>query len=119
MKDQPRPVKQQDTPAPMEPVTGLASLRGVPPPIRYRRDEEGKRRKIVMWEGREGYELTVTTSCSGCCELGEYGSNPNGHGFDVKHNCYVGSGCDECGYTGKRRGPFWAPFLDQENEAHS
>ena len=43
-----------------------------------------------------------TTSCSGCRET-EDGHNVGHYPWDNKAKCYVGSGCDECGYTGKVR----------------
>lgn len=46
-----------------------------------------------------------TESCSGCTELVD-GQNVNGYPWDAKAKCYVGSGCRECGYTGKRRMQF-------------
>lgn len=44
-------------------------------------------------------QSTYTHTCSGCCEPGDYGL----YTTDPEHNCSVGSGCEECGYTGKRR----------------
>jgi hypothetical protein len=96
--------------SPEEPVLQEASL-----PIRYRRDDDGKRRRVVVFNGQEGFEVWATVSCSGCCELGEYGGNP-GYPYDPKAKCLIGAGCDECGYTGKRRNSYWVPFLTQESE---
>lgn len=50
-----------------------------------------KRPKLVRW----------TESCSGCCE--SIDGQHSGYKWDDKAKCYVGSGCRECGYTGKRR----------------
>ncbi len=44
-----------------------------------------------------------TESCSGCYESGEYGGLAHNYPYDEKAGCRVGGGCDECGYTGKRR----------------
>lgn len=44
-----------------------------------------------------------TTPCSGCHEAGDFGGNSGGYSYDQKAHCYIGSGCKECGYTGKRR----------------
>ena len=52
-----------------------------------------------------------TDTCSGCCETGEYGSFGHYYETDPKHRCLIGSGCDECGYTGKRRNAMWVPSL--------
>jgi len=48
-----------------------------------------RRVRVVRHLGHLGYWLPVTRECSGC--LG-------------------GSGCFECGYTGKRRGQWFVPF---------
>lgn len=77
---------------------------------RYRRDQDGKRHKVVTSNGQEGYVARVTMSCSGCTEMGEYMSNINGHPYDNKARCHVGFGCEECGFTGKRRREMWIPF---------
>ena len=86
-------------------------------PIRYRLDDEGKRRRVVVRDGQEGFEVVATTHCSGCCELGEYSGNSSSYGYDQQAQCYVGAGCHECGYTGKRRWPYWSPFPQQESAA--
>jgi len=78
-------------------------------PIRYRLDDEGKRRKVVLNEDHEGFMVRFTESCSGCFEFNE-GWGLEHYGFDEKHKCYVGGGCHECGYTGKCRWSFWVPF---------
>jgi hypothetical protein len=110
-------MKQPDTASREEMDPDEPYLRTVAPPIRYRRDDDGKRRRVVMFNGQEGFEVWATVSCSGCCEMGESGGNPNGHDYDPKARCHVGFGCDECGYTGKRRWPYWVPFLTQESAA--
>jgi hypothetical protein len=66
---------------------------------RMRRDEEGKLHKVVVFDGVEGYWVSWTRECSGCTEHGESGGRTWGP-----------FGCDECGYTGKRRQWFWTPF---------
>jgi hypothetical protein len=43
-----------------------------------------------------------THSCSGCFES-EDGHPVGEYPWDDKAKCYVGAGCKECGYTGKRR----------------
>jgi len=43
-----------------------------------------------------------TRSCTGCFES-EDGHPVGEYPWDSKANCYIGSGCSECGYTGKRR----------------
>ena len=43
-----------------------------------------------------------TRSCSGCYET-EDGHPVGEYEWDEKAKCYKGSGCKECGYTGKRR----------------
>ncbi len=48
------------------------------------------------------------TSCSGCRET-EDGHNVGHYEWDNKAKCYIGAGCSECGYTGKRREGMFAP----------
>lgn len=68
-----------------------------------------KRRKYYLWDAYMNKKKVVcytgywTDYCTGCCELGEYGSGSENYSKDPKHGCLVGSGCPECGYTGKRR----------------
>lgn len=66
---------------------------------RYRKDQ-GKRRLVVPhWiTGVAGYIVKYTQLCSGCTDYGDYGT------------AYGPFGCDECGYTGKRRVEHWVPF---------
>ena len=56
--------------------------------------------EIVAW----------TDSCTGCYES-EDGHPVGDYPIDLKHNCYIGSGCFECGYTGKRRIEMWVPMI--------
>lgn len=60
-----------------------------------------------------GYKIfslgKFTQSCSGCFETGDYMSGAENYPYDEKNHCYIGSGCDECGYTGKRRNVMWLP----------
>lgn len=82
---------------------------------RYRVDTDtGRRRKVVAYEGVEGYIIEFTEACTGCFEGGDYMGLAHHYGYDQKANCYVGAGCEECGYTGKRRRREWVPFPDQE-----
>jgi hypothetical protein len=72
------------------------------PPVRYRvvTDVDGyqQRVKVVMLHGWEGYVVRFTTACSGCVP-------------DEENTCPSrGFGCEECGYTGKRRRREWIPF---------
>ena len=68
-----------------------------------------RRRKYFIWEGRICYDGHCTVSCSGCFESGEYmGLAPN-YLYDEKDSCHIGTGCDECGFTGKRRMHFPIP----------
>lgn len=79
--------------------------------IRYRKDREGKRRRVVMYRGYEGYTVRWTQCCSGCSEHEGYTRGPDS-----------GNGCSECGHIGKRRMSDWVPFdkhpdqLDWEQE---
>lgn len=51
--------------------------------------------------------ISWTSHCTGCCELGEYGSGSEHYENDLNHGCLIGAGCRECGYTGKRRDAMW------------
>lgn len=57
-----------------------------------------RRKRYVEWQGVLCTREHTTIDCTGCTEHGDYGtvlSGPNG--------------CDECGYTGKRRIEFPDP----------
>lgn len=56
----------------------------------------------------------ITQECTGCCELGENGQGAENYPWDEKAQCYVGMGCHECGYTGKRRLYFNPKDFDDE-----
>lgn len=58
-----------------------------------------------------------TESCTGCRET-EDGHNVGHYPWDSKAGCYVGAGCEECGYTGKRRDgwPISLKDLKKEND---
>jgi len=58
----------------------------------------GDRFRVVQMDGADGYVVRWTAACSGCSDDRENVS------------CDVGSGCSECGYTGKRRDSFWVPL---------
>ena len=77
--------------------------------VRYRKDHEGQRRKVVLNEGHEGFIAEWTDVCSGCFEYNE-GYAPMGAVWDPKAKCFIGAGCHECGYTGKVRHRMWIPF---------
>lgn len=49
-------------------------------------------------------------SCSGCCEVGEYGSGSDRYSWHAKHQCLIGMGCGECGHRGIRRNSMWVPL---------
>ena len=49
-----------------------------------------------------GIMAYFTQPCSGCFEA-EDGYPIGEYPWDEKSHCYIGSGCSECGYTGKRR----------------
>jgi hypothetical protein len=70
------------------------------------------RRRKYARDGRQLFELCqFTSSCSGCFEGGEYGGMAHHYDWDKKARCHVGSGCHECGYTGKSRQSHWVPFI--------
>ena len=76
----------------------------------------GKRVRVVMHLGFEGFVVRFTDSCSGCFEAGDYMGNAHYYDYDDKAQCHVGSGCHECGYRGKVRRREWVPF---DHEAYS
>ena len=49
-----------------------------------------RRRNYYSFFGDIYYNTSFTAACSGCSDDGEYASSS------------IGSGCHECGYTGKR-----------------
>ena len=75
-------------------------------PIRYRKDNESKRRRVVINEGHEGFIGRWVDSCTGCHASGDGCI----YDWDPKTKCELGWGCDECGYTGKVRHAMWIPF---------
>lgn len=68
------------------------------PPRRYAK-VDGRRVLVVVVDGFDGYVVRHTQHCSGCTEVPEMTSPPD-RGF----------GCEECGYTGRRRWEHWIPF---------
>ncbi len=62
-----------------------------------------RRRKHKTIDGVLHVIVHYTRSCSGCFEAGDYMGMAHHYPYDIKARCYVGAGCDECGYTGKRR----------------
>ena len=54
-----------------------------------------------------------TQSCSGCFET-EDGHPVGRYPWDKKHQCYIGAGCSECGYTGKRRDGIHTPVAKKK-----
>lgn len=69
-----------------------------------------KRKCYAVIDGQVCEWAKWTTNCSGCCELGEYGSGSQYYDRDPKHGCLIGAGCEECGYTGKRIESCWVPI---------
>lgn len=62
------------------------------------RDSKGRLRRIVLCDGEEGYIERRTIGCLGCTEYGDYGVS------------YGAAGCEDCGFTGRRRIAEWFPF---------
>jgi len=59
-------------------------------------------------DGTLFFAVSWTDSCTGCTNTTD--GYPDGHyPTDPKHHCLIGSGCPECGYTGKRRHAYWVP----------
>jgi len=73
--------------------------------------------EYIKFDGRRNYKVidgrlceiySFTHSCSGCYETID-GHPAGNYPWDDKSKCYIGAGCFECGYTGKRICCFWAP----------
>lgn len=77
--------------------------------VRYR-THDGRRYRVVMREGFEGFVVRWTATCTGCFNTED--GQPVGcyYPFDDKAKCYVGAGCSECGGRGKVRQSHWIPF---------
>lgn len=71
-------------------------------------DANGKktRHKVIRHRGFEGYFERWTQACSGCSDPGDYTV------------VEIGAGCDECGYTGKRRMEWFVPLDRHGFEDH-
>lgn len=68
-----------------------------------------KRRSYALINGQVCKLVRFTQSCSGCFEGGECMGNAHNYPYDQKARCHIGSGCHECGYTGKRVNESWVP----------
>jgi outer membrane protease len=80
-----------------------------PATYRMRRDSEGALHRVVLHDGFEGFVVKWTATCSGCFES-EDGHPVGNYPFDEKAKCYLGAGCEECGYSGKTRREGWVAF---------
>ena len=68
-----------------------------------------RRRQYAYVNGEVCYSAEWTRECTGCCETGEMMGLADNYPVDEKHGCLVGGGCEECGFTGKRREAMWLP----------
>jgi hypothetical protein len=73
---------------------------------RYRVAADGKRHAVAVVDGHEGHWISWTSTCSGCFES----ADEHLYSYDPKARCKLGSGCHECGFTGKRGDFWWRPF---------
>jgi len=62
----------------------------------------GRKAKWCIWTG----------PCSGCFEFNE-GLGLSNYKYDYKAKCYIGAGCSECGYTGKRKHKYLISDLEK------
>lgn len=69
-----------------------------------------RRRRYGRYGRRLEERISFTASCSGCFEGGEYMGLAHHYPYDQKAQCYVGTGCHECGYQGKVRRVEWVPY---------
>ncbi len=83
---------------------------------RYRM-HDGRRYKVVVYDGFEGFVVRWTATCTGCCET-EDGHHVGHYDFDEKAKCHLGAGCEECGYHGKVRREEWVPFDTKAYSKH-
>lgn len=65
-----------------------------------------RRKRYAEWMGVLCTIERTTDICTGCSDLGDYGT------------VYGPFGCKECGYTGKRRITFPAPVLVDGDVVH-
>lgn len=86
---------------------------GVARSHRMVRLDDGVRARLRWCRGRPGIVVTYTTTCSGCYETVD-GYPPSGYGYDEKNRCAIGMGCEECGFTGKRRVSHFVPLTASE-----
>ncbi len=63
-----------------------------------------RRRKWFAWYGNIVYSFNYSAPCSGCVDDGEYSSSNKG------------TGCHECGYSGKRRSSVPVPAFDENGQ---
>lgn len=74
-----------------------------------------RRRKYWRQGDQVLVEIKWVGSCTGCYEsedgypCGEYPVHP-------KHLCYIGAGCDECGYHGVVRQGAWVPYFNPRDK---
>jgi len=69
-----------------------------------------RRKNWAFIRGELAEHCEFTHSCSGCVEC-EDGQPVGNYAWDSKAGCYVGAGCHECGYTGKRKNRSWVPAI--------
>ena len=74
-----------------------------PVAYRMRRDDKGTLRRVYPFNGVDCFMESVTQDCSGCTDVGDYGT------------VYGPFGCEECGHTGKRRHRYHVLFCDHES----
>lgn len=79
--------------------------------------KRGRPKKVTLVDCVRTVTVTLTQACTGCFESVEghvpYQDGKPIYPYDEKARCYVGAGCSECGYTGKRR---WTHFVPEELE---
>ena len=64
--------------------------------------------RVYVRNGERVYIVKSTESCTGCHTTNE-GYSTGDYDYDEKAKCEIGSGCHECGYTGKRRSVMYIP----------
>ena len=72
-------------------------------------DKPDGRKKYSIIEGRLCEMGKHVAPCSGCYQTNQGYAVPDEFDYDEKNKIFVGHGCDECGYTGKRVEKTWTP----------
>lgn len=87
---------------------------GISGPFEHTEDPENSNCKnclktVRLFNGEWRQHVVFAQPCSGCHEIVD-GYDIGGEWWDEEGNSFLGSGCPECGHTGKRRVDIWLPI---------